>query len=102
MTSSKDCTPSAGSVRSKKSLTQLCFWPMPRSPRVKSCTWMAARTPANGDRQEIVIHHTLPVLTGARRKIDDHLSRNQRGSWFNPESHEGAVHRQNPYFGRAA
>src|SRR4029077_2212841 len=50
MSFSKGCTRSAGSVRSKKLSTQLCFWPTPRSPRVKYCTWMAARTRANGDR----------------------------------------------------
>ena len=33
---------------------------------------------------------------------DDRLSNNQRSSWFNPGSHEGALHRQNPYFGRSA
>jgi len=50
MTFSKDCTRSAGSVKSEKSSTQLCFWPTPRSPRVKFCTWMAARMRANGNR----------------------------------------------------
>ena len=31
---------------------------------------------------------------------DEHLSNNQHSSWFNPGSHEGAVHRQDSYFGR--
>src|SRR6266481_5665080 len=57
MTSSKDCTRLAGSVRSKKSLTQPCFSPTPLSPQEKYCTWMAALTRANGDG------------SGARRKI---------------------------------
>src|SRR5262245_22254627 len=50
MTFSKGYTRSTGSVRSKKSSMRHCFWPTPRSPRVKYCTWMAARTRANGDR----------------------------------------------------
>src|SRR5262249_1984910 len=52
MLSSKNCTRLAGSVRSKRSSTQLCFSPTPRSPRVKYCTWTAARTRANGDGEQ--------------------------------------------------
>jgi lipoyl-dependent peroxiredoxin len=33
---------------------------------------------------------------------DEHLSNNQHSSRFNPGSHEGAVHRKDPYFGRSA
>src|SRR5262249_51351071 len=52
MLSSKNCTRLAGSVRSKKSSTQLCFSPTPRSPRVKYGTWTAARARANGDGEQ--------------------------------------------------
>jgi len=40
---------SAGSVKSKKSSTQLCFWTDATFTSVKFCTWMAVRTRANGD-----------------------------------------------------
>src|SRR5262245_66656523 len=60
MTFSKGCTRSAGSARSKKSSTQLCFLPTPRSPRVKYCTWMAARMLANGEYNDS--HKTYRAL----------------------------------------
>ena len=44
---------------------------------------MAARTRVNGDRQ------WLPVLNGGTEKNkNDHLSKSELSSWFNPGTHE--------------
>ena len=64
-------------------------------------------TPAASDRAfaSAARFHSLHPAGFDRRtekNKDEHLSRNQRSSWFNRGSHEGAVHRQDPYFGRSA
>src|SRR5258708_27512964 len=45
--------------------------------------------------------HPAGLDRRTEKNKDDHLSNNQRSSWFNPGSHEGAVHRQDPYFRRS-